>query len=254
MAAVGHTARKVTDHLSTEGLSLMNKGFCLKKTSIEIAREIEAATGERVNPRAISRRAFEWRAAMDRIREKKEEMQALVAAMDEGDLTASAVIKALGLQALMNDPDAFRKQNPLKVQSQNLRAEELIIKREALKLKGREVAVNEGAPPATSGAAAKGRRDRRGVGRQGDAGNGDHTAEDMNRIQGNLRALGPKCGLKHGQKRGNEKCKTKEEAVAAIQERARQGERPTEEEVNKIRNAMGLPDIESNWLAAWPTR
>lgn len=143
MGASGHFARKATDRLSAEGLSLMNKGFTQKKSSAEIAREIEAATGERINPRTIGRRGLEWRAAMDRIREQKEQMQALVAAMEEGDLTASGVIKALALQALMNDPEAFRKQNPLKVQSQNLRAEELIIKREALRLKAREVAVNE---------------------------------------------------------------------------------------------------------------
>jgi len=144
MGATGHASRKVTDHLSAGALSLMNKGFCNKKTSVEIAREIEAGTGERLNPRTISRRALEWRAAMDRIQAQKEQMQALVAAMEEGDLTASGVIKALALQALMNDPDAFGKQNPLKVQSQNLRAEELIIKRDALKLKTREVSVNEG--------------------------------------------------------------------------------------------------------------
>lgn len=144
MGARGHFSKKATDRLSAEGLSLMNKGFAQKKASAQIAREVEAATGECVNPRTIGRRALEWRKAENRIREQKEKIQALMAAMDDGNLTASGAIKALALQALINDPDAFRQQNPLKVQSQNLRAEELIIKREALALKAREVAVNEG--------------------------------------------------------------------------------------------------------------
>lgn len=144
MARAGHFARKATDSLPAECWDLMKAGFRDKKTSTEIAREIESTVGVRIHPRTIGRRALEWREEMGRRQAKKEEMQALVAAMDEGDLTASGVIKALALQALLDDPSAFGSQNPLKVQSQNLRAEELMIKRDTLKLKEREVAVNEG--------------------------------------------------------------------------------------------------------------
>lgn|GEM_PF-2288243 len=143
MASVGHVTRKATDRLSAVAIGIMNGGFRNKKTSAAIAREIEAETRERVNPRTVGRRASEWRELMKGREVKKEQMRALVEAMDEGNLTASAMIKGLALQALMDDPESFTKQNPLKVQSQNLRAEELIIKRDTLRLKEREVAVSE---------------------------------------------------------------------------------------------------------------
>jgi hypothetical protein len=136
-------AHKVTDSASPEVLLMMYRGFYNKKTNAAIAREIEAATGERINVRTIGRRGFEWRQIQQRRQEKLEDMEALVAAAEKGNLTAAGMIQALATQALLDEPDAFAKQNPLKVQSQNLRAEEIRIKRDTLKLKEREIAVNE---------------------------------------------------------------------------------------------------------------
>lgn len=143
MAGIGHMSRKATDNLSVEAWDLMKRGFSNKKPSTVIAREIADATGEKVNSRTIGRRAIEWRREMDRRQGKLEDMKALVAAAKEGDLDSSGMIQALAMQSLLNDPDGFTKQNPLKVQSQNLRAEEISLKREALRLKQREVAVSE---------------------------------------------------------------------------------------------------------------
>lgn len=143
MAGTGHFAHKATDSLSEAATQVMRRGFAAKKTSAVIARQIREATGEVVNPRTVGRRAQEWRAAQQAIEDSKEEIRALVSAMKEGDVTSSEMIQALSMQALISDSAAFTKQNPLKLQSQNLRAEEISLKRQALALKQREVAVIE---------------------------------------------------------------------------------------------------------------
>jgi hypothetical protein len=144
MAGIGHMAHKATDGLSAEALRLMKQGFADKKTSCAISREIAEATGETVNPRTIGRRALEWRNWWDARRARIDEVRALVEASKAGDLTSSEVIQALAMQALIDDPGSLTSQNPLKVQSQSLRSEEISLKREGLRLKAREVAVNEG--------------------------------------------------------------------------------------------------------------
>ncbi len=138
------TARKrTTDALNTEAWSIMRRGFAAKKTSARISIELSERLGLKVNTRTIGRRAREWRDIRSFQEERREEFRSLVAAMKEGDLTSSEVIQALALQALMEDSKSFVTQNPLKVQSQNLRAEEISLKREALALKKREVTVIE---------------------------------------------------------------------------------------------------------------
>jgi hypothetical protein len=144
MAGVGHMAHKATDFLSEEAKAVMNRGFLAKKTSTAIAREIFEAEGVQVNPRTISRRALEWRRYWEARKAKADDVKALVESLKAGDLTASGVIQALALQALIDDPGSLTKQNPLKLQSQNLRAEEISLKREFLRLKQREVQVTEG--------------------------------------------------------------------------------------------------------------
>jgi len=143
MAGIGHMAHKATDRISAEALRIMKNGFAGKKTSAAIAREIKENTGESVNPRTVGRRALEWRNWWTARRARTDEARAMVEASRAGDLTASELIQALAIQALVDDPSGLTSQNPLKVQSQNLRAEELSLKRQALTLKQREVAVTE---------------------------------------------------------------------------------------------------------------
>ncbi len=134
---------KATDSLSAEARRIMMAGFRAKSPYRAIARQIGEETGEEVPERTVARRGKEWRGEQSRRRAAREQMQALVDAMKAGEWSAAEMIQALATDALMMNPEALTNADPLKVQAQNLRAEELRIKREEMELRTRQVAMDE---------------------------------------------------------------------------------------------------------------
>jgi phage shock protein A len=133
---------KATDDLAPEAVRVMVNGFRGKLTAAAIAGRLAEIDVE-VPERTIARRAQEWRALEARRTAAREQMTAMVEAMKEGNHTASEMIQALATDALINDPDAFSGADPLKVQSQNLRAEELRLKREEMELRRKAQELDE---------------------------------------------------------------------------------------------------------------
>jgi hypothetical protein len=129
---------KVTDSLGPEAQRIMVQAFREKKSSLMIADLIKRETGETANERTIGRRASEWRAEQSRRQAAREQASALISAMKEHNLVASEMIQALATDALMMNPDGFALQDPIKVQRQNLIAEEIRLKRDALELRRAE--------------------------------------------------------------------------------------------------------------------
>lgn len=127
-------AHKATDDLPAEAWRLMHAGFRMKKTYRAIAADLEEI-GCEVAERTIARRAVEWRHEQSRKEAVREQVKALVEAMQEGKWESAEMIRALATEALMQNPDAFANSDPLAVQRQNLQAEELRIKRETLELR-----------------------------------------------------------------------------------------------------------------------
>lgn len=128
---------KATDELPPEAWRVMTAGFRAKKTYRAIAFDL-AAIGFEVPERTIGRRAVEWRAEEARREAVREQVKALVDAMQEGKWESAEMIRALATEALMQNPDAFAQADPLKVQRQNLQAEEIRLRRDALALKRAE--------------------------------------------------------------------------------------------------------------------
>lgn len=129
--------------IGPEAQRVMVQCFWSQKPATMIAAIVEQETGEQIAVRTIERRAAAWRAEQSRLKAGQEQMDALVKAMKANDAAAPEMIQALALQALIMDPDAFAKSDPIKVQRQNLRAEELRIKAATLALKERQIAVDE---------------------------------------------------------------------------------------------------------------
>ncbi|HEY3416299.1 MAG TPA: hypothetical protein VGM23_05385 [Armatimonadota bacterium] len=134
---------KAARELSPEAQRVMVRELRAGKTARMIAGIIAQEVGEDVAERTLSRRISEWRSYQQRRHAAQEQMETLLAAAKAQDATAPEMIRALGIEALMMDPDAWSGSDPIKVQRQNLQAEELRIKRERLEIQKRQVAVDE---------------------------------------------------------------------------------------------------------------
>jgi hypothetical protein len=128
---------KATDGMGAEATRIMVGGFRTKLPYRAIARQIAEQTGEKVAERTVARRGVEWRSEQSRRQAAREQMQALVDAMKEGNWSAAEMIQALATDALMQNPEALTGADPLRLQGQNLKAEELRIKREEMDLRKR---------------------------------------------------------------------------------------------------------------------
>jgi hypothetical protein len=107
------------------------------------AARILAETGETVAERTIGRRKAEWTAAQNRRQAGRERMEDLLLAMESGNRTASEMVNALAMEALMNDPDGFSVMNPIEVQKTSIAAERVRLQRERMELQKRQVALEE---------------------------------------------------------------------------------------------------------------
>ena len=125
---------KATDGLGADALRAMTGGFREKKSYRAIARDL-AEIGVKVPERTIARRAVEWRGEQSRRTAAREQVQDLVAAMKSENLSAAEMLQALATDALLADPQAWAGQDPMRVQAQNLKAEELRLKREEVELR-----------------------------------------------------------------------------------------------------------------------
>lgn len=124
---------KSTDSLPPGALRIMSAGFAGKLTVRAIAARL-AEIGIKVPERTIARRGAEWRAEQARRQAAREQAADLVGAMKAENWESAEIIRALVTDRLMSDPDAYLAVDPAKLQSQNLYAEELRIKREKLEL------------------------------------------------------------------------------------------------------------------------
>ena len=114
----------------------MGREFAKHTPAAVVARLLFEETGEVVAPRTIARRCAEFRAAQLRVRGAREQMQALVQASEQSDLTAEGMLRALAFQALLERPDEMGA-DPVALQT-------LRIKEKAVDLKARQVAIEEG--------------------------------------------------------------------------------------------------------------
>jgi hypothetical protein len=129
--------------IAPEAERVMRREFLKRTPSSIVARLVLQETGFGVKERTISRRASEFRAQQLRRQAAREQVSDLVAAMRENDFTAAEMIQALATQALMESPEKFQMADPIAVQGQNLKAEELRLKQEQLDLRKRAAAIEE---------------------------------------------------------------------------------------------------------------
>ncbi len=108
-----------------------------------IAARIKAEVGELVAERTIGRRKSEWEAEQKRRQAGREQMDDLLASMRNGNHTASEMVNALAVEALMRDPEGFAVLNPIDVQRTSIAAERIRLQRSKLELQERIVALDE---------------------------------------------------------------------------------------------------------------
>jgi hypothetical protein len=132
-----------TDSLSSAAQQIMAACFRSKLPAAMTAAKIKAETGEIVAVRTIGRRKSEWTAAQLKRQADRDRMVDLIAAMKDGNLTASEMVTALAMEALLKDPDGFSKLNPLEVQRTSLEAEKVKLAHRREDLRARQVALAE---------------------------------------------------------------------------------------------------------------
>lgn len=129
--------------VSPEAERVMLREFRLRTPSGIVARLVTQETGQVVSERTVARRASEFRASQLQRQAARQQVSDLVAAMKENDFTAAEMISALATQALIERPEGFAKADPILVQGQNLKAEELRLKARQLELRERTAAIEE---------------------------------------------------------------------------------------------------------------
>lgn len=175
-------AHKSTDDLSAEAWRIMRAGFRARKTYAGLVLEIEAATGEVVPERTVARRGIEWRNDESRRQVAREQIEAMVAVMKNGDTTSAEMVQALAVEALLQDPEAFSQADPLKVQAQNLRAEELRLKRDELDLRKQSLTLDVKKFETLQAREARAIKEADALARRAESGE-QLTAEDLGRIR-----------------------------------------------------------------------
>jgi hypothetical protein len=137
------TRARKTDRLSASGQQVMLAGFAAHTPAAMIAAQIKAATGEKVSTRTVARRKSDWEAEQRRRQAAREQMEDLLSAMHKGDHTASEMVNALAIEALMRDPEGFIADDPIKVQRVSVQAEKVRLERDKLTLAQRQHALDE---------------------------------------------------------------------------------------------------------------
>lgn len=130
---MGRVVHKATDALSAEAWQVMIAGWRAKKTLRAVARDL-AEIGVKVPERTIARRRSEWIAEENRVGAAREHMQHLIAAVKQNNLAASEMLHALGVDALLTNPQAFPESDPLEAEKLRIKRSELDLKREQLEL------------------------------------------------------------------------------------------------------------------------
>ena len=108
-----------------------------------IAERIKTATGEEVSERTIARRKAEYEAETARRKAGREQMEDLLLAMRAGNRTASEMVNALAIEALMRDPDGTLAADPIALQQTSIAAERVRLQRDSMELKKRQIALEE---------------------------------------------------------------------------------------------------------------
>jgi hypothetical protein len=121
--------------VSPEAARVMLREFRQRTPAATIARLVLQETGETIAPRTIARRAAEFKAGELRRQAARDQMAALVEAVEHSDLTAEGMLRALAFQALLEDPAGVGA-DPVALQ-------ELRIKEKAVDLRARQIAVEE---------------------------------------------------------------------------------------------------------------
>ena len=133
----------VTESWSDEARQILAEGAAAGHTAADVTSAIADQTGEDVAERTVSRRLAELRQAAAVRLAARERMQDLVAALKEGNGSASEYIQALAMRALELEPDGLTSADPVKLQRLSLRGEELRLKGRAMEIKARQVALDE---------------------------------------------------------------------------------------------------------------
>lgn len=132
-----------TDSLSSEAQRLMVACFRSRMPAAAIAEKIKAETGEVAAERTIGRRKAEWEAEQSRRQAAREQMEDLLEAMRSGDRTASEMVNALALDALMRDPARLTDADPIALQQTSIQAERVRLQREQVAIKKRQIELDE---------------------------------------------------------------------------------------------------------------
>lgn len=112
-------------------------------TAAQTVERVKAETGEEIAERTIGRRKAEWEAEQERRKASREQMEDLLAAMKAGNHTASEMVNALAVEAMMRDPDVMLSANPVALQQTSIAAERVRLQREQVELKKRQLALDE---------------------------------------------------------------------------------------------------------------
>lgn len=117
--------------------------FRSRMPAVEIAAKIKAETGEVAAERTIGRRKAEWEAEQERRQAAREQMEDLLNAMRTGDRTASEMVNALALDALMRDPQRLTDADPIALQQTSIQAERVRLQREQVEIRRRQIELDE---------------------------------------------------------------------------------------------------------------
>lgn len=129
--------------ISSEAQRVMVACFAEGLTDPAIAARIKAETNETVAERTIGRRKAAWREETQRRKAGREQMEDLLAAMKAGDHTASEMVNALAVEALMRDPDGTLSADPIALQQVSIQAERVRLQAKSMELKARQIALDE---------------------------------------------------------------------------------------------------------------
>lgn len=117
--------------------------FAQRMPAAAIAVRLKAELDVDVAERTIGRRKQEWEAEMARRQRSREQMEDLLAAMRAGDATASEMVNALAIEAMMRDPEGTLNVNPVDLQRTSIAAERVRIQAKRLELQARQISLDE---------------------------------------------------------------------------------------------------------------
>jgi len=134
---------KVTDDLSPTAQLILTRGFAAKKPAAAIVAEVQEATGEEVSERTVSRRAAEWRDALELRRQSRERIHDLVAETKDQGLDPAGIIQAMAREFLENNPEALTSSDPVKFAQLALNSGELELKKRQMSLRENKHGLDE---------------------------------------------------------------------------------------------------------------